>query len=103
MGILRRRTAAARFGIKTVSGKRRANEDDGRVEVVSSEPVRADEWNRVVFVNDLRQAVLSLNGVASPSVAVPARRVYGNCEVVLGGCRDDLDAYVGALRGLTVE
>ncbi len=80
-----------------------ANKDDGCVEVVSSEPVRADEWNRVEFVNDLRQAVLSLNGVASPSVAVPARRVYGNCEVVLGGGREGFDFYVGALRGLTVE
>lgn len=80
-----------------------ADRDDGRVEVVSSVPVRAGEWNRVEFVNDLRQAVLSVNGVASSPVAVPARRVYGNCEVVLGGGREGFDFYAGALRRLTVE
>ncbi len=41
--------------------------------------------------------------MVSAPVAVPARRVYGNCEVVLGGGREDFDFYVGALRGLTVE
>ena len=65
-------------------------------------PVRLGEWNGVRLVWDGVSAKLEVGGRAGEAVAIPVRRIYGNCYVTVGGASANERPYRGKVRNLTV-
>lgn len=72
------------------------------VTVAGGARVRYGEWNAVRLRWDGLVARLEVNGKAGRTVPVPAKRIYGNCYVNLGGHANGERPFKGEIRNLHV-